>query len=113
MLTADINQIKVSRKIWYWSASPNAQGAICRDENQPFDATIVYVHRDNTVNVVFKDHDGNIHRDTHVEVHDPADENAAPEYFNAHGVDGVSYCTWMPYQKKQHDKQAQENNNAS
>jgi hypothetical protein len=88
----------VGRKLWYWSPDTAAQATSCLDDKVPFDATVVFVDKNQLVNVSFFDHEGSAHTDLEVEVHDPDVEN------DSHNSVGEAYCTWMPYQKQQMDK---------
>lgn len=78
----------IGRKVWYYPES-NLQELTKHDE-QPFDATIVYVWSDSMVNLLVVDHQGNVAPRT--SVHLSQDGGAARG-------GGEQYCAWMPYQK--------------
>jgi hypothetical protein len=73
----------VGRKVWYWPYAP-------REGDQPFDATICYVHSDRSVNLRVTDVQGASRGLICVTLCQPADPR--PEQ---------RYCEWMPYQKGQ------------
>lgn len=101
MLTKD--PVTVGRKVWYWNEP--YQGDVL-DQKQPFDATVVFVNADNTINLLVLDHMGHNISVMSVELHDP---DIAPETGEGdmHG-NAKGYATWMPYQKKQHEKQKEQ-----
>jgi len=89
----------VGRKVWYRPAKGEAM--VCNSDDQPMDATIIYVWNDRTVNLVVHDHGGSVHmrRSTLLlqgdEQYDPV----------------TGFCEWMPFQQGQakateHQKQA-------
>lgn len=95
------NKATVGRKVWLWTNS--LDGVL--DANQAFDATVKYVHADGSVNVTAHTHTGAPMFVEALEVHDPSEDEKQP---NHHSVTlASSYCTWMPYQKKQMDSQMQ------
>lgn len=79
----------IGRKVWF---TPGVEIDDRDDREQPFDATIVYVHNnDRMVNISYHDHYGNQHGQTSVLMLQEGD---------AQSPDG-NYCEWMPYQKGQ------------
>lgn len=88
----------VGRKVWLWGAP----GAVF-DRNQPFDATIVFVHSEWCVNVVYRDHAGAqwLHESAPLSLpRIPAPLSRRP--YADHGVEDTHAsglrATWMPYQ---------------
>ena len=77
----------VGRKVWY---SPEEMQGVKLGE-QPFDATVVYVHDDRRVNLLVVDHAGNW---LYVEKAPLLQEDDAPQ-------PGGGHCYWMPYQTGQ------------
>ncbi len=76
----------IGRKVWFWpDANCITSLAATRENDQPFDATIICVHDDGTVNLAVHDHVGHHFAKLAVPL---GDEPAA---------DGCS-ATWMPYQ---------------
>jgi hypothetical protein len=73
------------------------QELICLDPAQPFDAGVIYIINDSTVNVLVTDHEGNMVTVTECPVCDREyAEQANLEY----------WVEWMPYQKAQAAKDA-------
>lgn len=86
----------VGRKVWFWCGNMNRE---VLDASQAFDATIVFVKPDGTVNVTLTDHlcgrsiaIGRVIRDYSSN--------------DRHGHGEASFCTWMPYQLGQAAKTA-------
>lgn len=76
----------IGRKVWFWpDANCITSLAATRENGQPFDATIICVHDDGTVNLAVHDHVGHHFAKLSVPL---GDEPAA---------EGCS-ATWMPYQ---------------
>ncbi len=79
----------VGRKIWYTPRAGDLNPVKLGD--QPFDATIVFVHDDNYVNLAVQDHAGNHHTMLMVRL---LQEGEAPD-----PEGGNAY--WMPYETGQ------------
>lgn len=77
----------VGRKILFWPAT-NDQSTVINGD-QPFDATIVYVHNERLINVVVRDHIGIQTARQDVPLVQPDDYPPTPDHH---------YATWMPYQ---------------
>lgn len=100
-MTISAHKATIGRKLWVWVDSED--GVV--DVKQAFDATVILVNLDDTVDVFALSHSGSQMIFSSVEVHDPEpsdqhmrqDENVVPVY-----------ATWMPFQKNQMDKQGQE-----
>lgn len=82
----------IGRRIWYWYCVGDAINHECEslDDFVPFDAGVVFVYADETVNLVVADHVG--------------------RQFSLLGVqiveDRIRGCAqWMPYQVKQAEKE--------
>lgn len=99
----------VGRIVWVWMTEEDAEthGLEVRTEDQPFMGQVLFV--DVAANLAT------------VEAVDPAGNRAVvgditifdPEEGDAHDQEGgESFATWMPYQKKQHDKHRVENDAA-
>jgi hypothetical protein len=84
----------IGRKLWLWSNYHNN----AEDPAQPFDATVIFLHPDGDVKVLYTNHWGTTSMLSKVQVHDPE-----PDDF--HGKRPDYYATWMPYQKRQMDSQ--------
>jgi hypothetical protein len=78
----------IGRKVWYWPEQPTMR---VNDDRQAFDATIVFVHDDGTVNLAVFDHDGHYLIQHRVELQDEPTRR------------GIA--TWMPYQLGQAAKE--------
>lgn len=87
----------VGRKVWFWP-SENETFMNCIDHEQPFDATVLFVHNERSINLLVVDHRGHAHAQHSVALIQEGD--AKPE--------DEAYAEWMPYQIKQHAKQAAE-----
>ena len=79
----------VGRKVWYSPSDSEMEGT--KFGEQPFDATIVYVHNDRLVNLLVTDHDGFQYRVSNAPLLQYGD---APHPSGGH-------CYWMPYQTGQ------------
>ena len=86
---------RIGRKLWYWPSGE--QDLTCNDPRVPFDATVVYPWGDNCVNLRVTDHAGQTVTRTSVFLHQGALEDRPT---------GRPVATWMPYQQKEHAKQA-------
>jgi hypothetical protein len=87
----------VGRKIYYYpkgNESIPGIGNAFNKGDQPFDATIVYVHSDDRVNLFVSDHDGNVFTKRHVEI--VAAGMSVPSE--------TGYAQWMEYQVNQQAK---------
>lgn len=82
----------ISRKVWFWAHMPNGGYSSA----QPEDATVVFVHSDNYVNLRVTDHSGVSRAETSVFLWDG--EGAQPD---------TRHAQWMPYQIGQAKAQAQ------
>lgn len=89
----------VGRKVWVWEGE-NLNLSVL-DPNQPFDATVLFVESDGTVNLSVTDHEGNSATMFGVKLRDPKEGDK-------HDGEEISIATWMPYQVGQ-AKQAESN----
>lgn len=94
----------IGRKVWFWPVQEDLEEGVVdlsADEyfRQPLDATIVYVHGDQLVNLHVLDHEGNAWKFEKVLLL----EGSRPESFP------VRCATWMPYQLDQAQKNAKPN----
>jgi hypothetical protein len=79
----------VGRRVWFWPG--NTAGRYnCIDPRQPFDAGVLYVHNERSVNLLVTDHAG--FQFTANEAVLLQDDDPSPE---------GPHATWMPYQKGQ------------
>jgi len=85
-------QPTIGRKVWFWPVEGHGH-MNCIDEQQPFDATVVFVHNDRLVNLIVVDHMGHVER-----------VNKATLKQEEDPVPAGSYAEWMPYQVKQSQK---------
>lgn len=94
----------IGRKVWFW---PSKHGGDAETNNlnpeQPFDATVIFVHSRDMVSLDITDHAGSRHVRTMVALHAFEDKDR-PD----HG-----HASWMPYQEKQAIKHAAEEVNQS
>lgn len=84
----------IGLRMWFRALYPASLGMTSISAEQAFDAGVVYVHTDGSVNLSVTDHVGKVHKMLNVPV--PAD----PENHD-HGF----WVEWMPYQKEQAAKQ--------
>jgi hypothetical protein len=98
-MTVSAHKATIGRKVWVWVE--NMISYNIEDNTQAVDGTVVYVHEDDTVNVLAFDHLGQQIFFENLEVHDPNED------CHGSGEEGEQdYATWMPYQKKQMDSQS-------
>ena len=85
----------IGRRIWYWPATLEDDSVEdeCLDDDQPYDAGIIFVHPNGQVNLGVTDHEGNYMVQLNVAITEGANEGCAQ---------------WMPYQEKQAQKAAEE-----
>jgi hypothetical protein len=76
------------------------QELTCLDPAQPFDAGVIYVQDENTVNLLVTDHEGNMVAVTDVPV-------VTRAYAEEAGLD--YWVEWMPYQVQAAAKEAENN----
>ncbi len=79
----------IGRKIWFWPNQTADASYTVLDAKQAFDASVVFVAKDERVNITFSDHTGTPFIRHNVLVHQGGEPVAA----------GTCYCTWMPYQQ--------------
>lgn len=49
----------IGRKLWYWPTAQEREGfGMSKDDTQPMDASICFVHSDRRVSITFNDHRG-------------------------------------------------------
>lgn len=77
----------IGRKVWLW----HSDALQVRDDQQAFDAEVVFVHPNGGVSVVYRTHYGVQYFLPHVPLLDPTDDDE-------HGNSKEPYATWMPYQ---------------
>jgi hypothetical protein len=86
----------IGRKVWYWPdphelrTPGNPGGFICFDSEQAFDATVIYAHGMNKVNVRVTDHRGMQFTKNDCAL---VQEGETPP-------SDRGYVTWMPYQQQ-------------
>jgi hypothetical protein len=83
----------IGRRIWYWPETledDTAEG-VCIDDNQPYDAGIIFVYSDGHVNLGVTDHEGNYFPKQDVVISDEEIPGCAQ---------------WMPYQEKKAAEEA-------
>ena len=85
----------IGRQVWYYE---DRTVQVFSLSDLPFAATVVHVNVDETVNLVVLDHLGNPHRVANCVLVQDA-ENVPNEALL------TGYCTWMPYQKAQAEKE--------
>ena len=87
----------IGRKVWYWPTENDIKLDLMDsfDPNQPFDATVVFVHNLRKVNLFVMDHYGHADDRCGIPLIQPGDKKP----------DGGGYCEWMPYQIAQAKKQ--------
>ncbi len=78
----------IGRKVWYHPSEADllAHGGHLGDE-QPFDATVVYVHDERSVNLRVTGHDGTTYTVLRAPLLQEGDQPLSP-----------GYAEWMPYQ---------------
>lgn len=81
----------IGRKVWYYPSDQDL-AVTQRLGDQPYDASVVFVHGDRMVNLVVWDHIGMFFSRTSVQLLQDGDPAVGG---------GISYCEWMPYQKGQ------------
>lgn len=93
----------IGRVVWVWVGEGDElyEDVNILDNDQAFKADVVFVHEDGRLNLAAIDHEGNLFDVVTGPVRDP-------EGHEGHGHEGATYASWMPYQKLQHDKNAQE-----
>lgn len=79
----DFIKPSIGRKVWYIPGSHHLE--LVRLSDQPFDATIVHVNSDTSINVVVFDHTGASLCYQNVPI-------------NVDLINPVGHCEWMPYQ---------------
>ncbi len=80
------------RVVWYQPPKTTGQPPL----EQPYAATVAFVHGDRMINISYVDHAGQQHAATSVKL--LQDDDALPELGH--------YASWMPYQKAQAAKAA-------
>lgn len=87
----------VGRRMWFVSSDEmNEEMGFESLSDQPFDAGVIHVNQDGTVNLLVADHVGHIEALSSIEV------------FQGDYVVGEvpeNHVCWMPYQKKQYEQQ--------
>jgi hypothetical protein len=83
----------IGRKVWYRAGKTGAGAHMKRFGDQPFDASVVFVHNPRSVNLVVWDHAGVPWRQDKVQL--LQDDDKAPN------VAERGYAEWMPFQKGQ------------
>lgn len=91
----------IGRRVWFFASETTCEnfGLTRLETCTPFDAGVLYVHLDGTVNVQVTDHLGATAFFEYVElVQDvPTEETAKTKEY---------WCEWMPYQTKKHAEEA-------
>lgn len=86
----------IGREVWFWPngvwdhSGPEVEKPFVIDRSQALDATIVFVHNDQLVNLLVRDHKGEQCAIRQVYLRQPGCDT--PTGF---------YCEWMPYQQAQ------------
>jgi hypothetical protein len=90
-------QPTIGRKLYFKPTlfQINEMRATYLDLSQPFDATIVFVHEDATINIAGYDHNGVGYKALNIPLIQDGDEPPEDE----------SYAYWMPYQVQQAKQQ--------
>lgn len=92
----------VGRKVWLWGGSAIS----ARAPDQPMDATIVFVHSSECVDVDYTNHWGTRGHLQSAPLQLPVESPGASHgVADRHGL-GTPYVTWMPFQVKQAAKAA-------
>ncbi len=73
----------IGRKVWYWPSA--LEHVTVLDKAQALDATVIYVHDENKINLLITDHIGKVQVKTLVPIN--CIDNILPR------------AEWMPYQK--------------
>lgn len=87
----------IGRKVWFRPNGVTVFGGksiVVINQEQPLDATVVFVWGDRVVNLLVLDHEGNAHQINSVTLRQPGD--VKPSF---------AYCEWMPYQQAQAKKE--------
>lgn len=92
----------VGRVVWFYESSSDTRS--CENHLIPYRADVIYVYEDGACRLHVTDHHGRNFVADDIVIFDPLPDESAPEVYDCHGS-GQDYATWMPYQKKQHDKQ--------
>ena len=91
----------IGRKVWLYLPSHMLSGVAALGQ-EPFDATVCFVHSDGTVNVAAYDHFGRKIEDESMLGQLPLFKpNEVPANFADEEEVLEPYCTWMPYQVNQ------------
>jgi hypothetical protein len=83
----------IGRKVWFWTLD----ATYVRDQLQAFDATIIYVHNPELVDLSVTTHAGTATIERRVKME-------MPEACDHHGTERIA--TWMPFQAGQARKDA-------
>ena len=87
----------IGRRVWFWTGGMEN----VRDQAQAFDAGVIFVNGDGTVDLSVTDHTGLQLLRRSVPLGDARREGPPDAHNHGHG----DYATWMPYQQAQHAKQ--------
>lgn len=82
----------IGRRMYFHAVHPAKYGLTCLDVTQPFDAGVIFVHTDTTVNLQVTDHTGVIKNFHRVEVMQDSHTRLLHDDY---------WVEWMPYQKEQ------------
>jgi hypothetical protein len=95
---SDVIKPTVGRVVWYWpdAHDTSALGAVAYGSDQPFAATVAYVHGDRMVNLSIVDHNGRQYERRSVTLLQPGDSVPGSKEGRAE---------WVPYQVGQAAKQ--------
>lgn len=101
-MAASNHKATIGRQVWVWTGLM----ADVMDAKQAFAATVIFVDKDNTVDVLALTHTGVTCKFDNLEVRDPT-----PEDMHDHEMD--VYASWMPYQENLMDANTAKTSNES
>lgn len=88
-------QVTVGRRVYYWPTNEELEGWDIKyvDSGQPWDAGVLFVHADGTINVQVTDYFGEV-------------MTLEECVFTGTAEKKQGACSWMPYQAAQQREQA-------
>ena len=90
----------IGRRVWFWTGGMEN----VRDQAQAFDAGVIFVNGDGTVDLTVTDHTGLQLLRRSVPLGDARTEGPPDAHGHGHG----DYATWMPYQMAAAKKDAKQ-----
>lgn len=103
------DKASIGRIVWYWRGTEDVRNGVepaVIDPEQACVGQVIFVHSDNSVDLLVTDHIGVGNLVQNVELHDP-DPNPPANGGDGHDMVDTGYATWMPYQKKKHTEEKQ------